>query len=344
MIPSIAEVLKKEGAVLEVFALTRRDGRALPVLLEANLKVHIREGGNKDHIHAYLWLKEKLLDFKPSLIWSSVARASTLCLVLGKQLSISQVCWQHMANLKFSTYLIFYILRRCPVMWVGDSEAVSQITARRFHLPKERISTWTLFQSKPDAKQTTPWNQGQTFRIGTFGRLHSDKGFDILLKALSLIRQRHSRLNLKFEVIIGGDGKEKTKLLHLKQQINCNNVNFIGYVNDAENFLASLHLYVQPSREEGFCIGVHEAMQAGLAVIASNVGQIPYTIDEGKNGWLIPVEDVELLADRITYALHNPEKLFAMGQAGRRKVNALYSIEKFRQSGQQILQKLKFAN
>ena len=81
-------------------------------------------------------------------------------------------------------------------------------------------------------------------------------------------------------------------------------------------------------------------MQAGLPVIASTVGQISYTVEDGVSGWLVPPQDVTALADALANALSHPEKLAAMGQAARARVTPLYSAEKFSQAGQSILERL----
>lgn len=82
-IPAVTRVLRNAGAHVEVFALTRRDGRALPPMLADGLQVHIREGGDRDHWAAARWLDRELTAYRPTLIWTSVARASLIGLLLG---------------------------------------------------------------------------------------------------------------------------------------------------------------------------------------------------------------------------------------------------------------------
>ena len=108
-IPAVTRVLRNVGAHVEVFALTRRDGRALPAMLKDGLDVHIREGGDYDHLQAYFWLDKKIAEFKPTLIWTSVARASIIGLLLGKKYNVPVVCWQHMTTLKFSRVVLYYL-------------------------------------------------------------------------------------------------------------------------------------------------------------------------------------------------------------------------------------------
>lgn len=340
-IPAVTRVLRNAGCYVEVFALTRRDGRALPAMLADGLKVHIREGGDYDHLEAYRWLDEKIAEYKPTLIWTSVARASIIGLLLGRKFTIPVVCWQHSAALKFSRFLLFYLLRKQPVIWVGDSDVVSIITAKRFNVPKEKMATWPLFSFDPNAPQAKPWKQGQILRLGSLGRLDPPKAYDLLIDALELLKKRDFTASVPFEILIAGHGGERDKLLRKAELAGvANQIRLVGYADKPKAFLASLHVYLQPSRFEGFAIAVHEAMQAGLPVIATSVGQIPYTVETGSSGWLVPPCDVTALADALAEALSHPEKLAHMGQAAKARVYPRYSAEAFKNAGESILDRL----
>lgn len=340
-IPAVTRVLRNAGCYVEVFALTRRDGRALPAMIADGLTVSLREGGDYDHIDAYRWLDEKIAEFKPTLIWTSVARASIIGLLIARKYRVPVVCWQHSAALKFSRFFLFYLLRKQPVMWVGDSDMVSAITAKRFMVPEQKMATWPLFSVNLNAPQANPWQQGQTLRLGSLGRLIPAKAYDLLIDALGLLKKRGFISPVPFEIFIAGDGGDREKLL-LKAELAgvAHQVHLVGYADKPQEFLASLHVYLQPSRIEGFAIAAHEAMQAGLPVIATSVGQIPYTVEAGRSGWLVPSCDVTALADALADALSHPEKLAAMGQAAKARVYPRYSAETFRQAGESILNRL----
>lgn len=340
-IPAVTRVLRNAGAHVEVFALTRRDGRALPPMLADGLQVHVREGGNRDHWAAYRWLDREIATYKPDLIWTSVARASLIGLLLGKKYSVPVVCWQHNATLKWTRLLPFYVLRKRPVMWIGDSDMVTKITAERFGVPPERMASWPLFSVNPDAPQARPWQPGQTLRLGCLGRLHTQKGYELLIEALVQLKQRGFKSSTPFEIQIAGDGREREALTAVLQRSGITEVHLIGFVDRPQDFLAGLHLYLQPSRVEGFCIAVHEAMQASLPVIASAVGQIPYSLEHKRSGWLLPPGDVEALANALAEALSHPERLAAMGQAARARVLPLYSADTFKRAGESILERLR---
>ncbi|MBX9902014.1 MAG: glycosyltransferase [Burkholderiaceae bacterium] len=341
-VPMVTRVLRNAGAQLEVFILTKRDGRAIAPMLADGLTVHVREGSGRDHIAAYRWLEQQLAAYQPNLLWTSLTRSTAIGLSLGKRLGIPVVCWQHNAFLQPLRELLLYFLRKRPVMWVGDSDMVSAETAKRFKVPAERLACWPLFAVTPDAPQSIPWQAGQTLRLGSIGRLHMQKGYDILIAALAQLKQRGFVAATPFELVIAGDGREQENLLEAAKQAGvADQIRFLGYAEHPRTFLSSLHLYLQPSRFEGFCIAMHEAMQASLPVIASRVGQMPYTIEANSSGWLVPPNDVNALADALAEALSHPERLSNMGQAARARVYPRYSAEAFQLAGENILARLE---
>ena len=338
--PAVIRVLRNVGAHVEVFVLTRRDGRALAPMLADGLQVYVRDGRGNDLLGSYRWLDSQLTAYQPTLIWTSLTRATIIGLLLGKRDGIPVVCWQHNAFLKIFRRLLLWILRKQPAMWVGDSDMVTALTAKRFNVPPERIASWPLFAVDSNAPQAKPWQPGQTLRLGSLGRLHPQKGYDLLMDALALLNQRGFVSPVPFEIAIAGDGRDRERLLSAAQRIGFTGLQLVGYVEQPKEFLATLHVYLQPSRFEGFCIAMHEAMQASLPVIASTVGQMPYTV-EVSSGWLVPPGDVSALADGLAEMLTHPERLAAMGQAARARVFPRYSAEAFRQAGESILERLK---
>ena len=114
-------------------------------------------------------------------------------------------------------------------------------------------------------------------------------------------------------------------------------VRFVGFVAHPAEFLAGLHGYVQTSRKEGFCIAAHEAMQAGLPVIATRVGELVHSVRPGETGWLCEVGDVETLAQAMLALASDPAAAAAMGRAGRDDVMDRYAPERFRKVGERLL-------
>jgi len=94
-------------------------------------------------------------------------------------------------------------------------------------------------------------------------------------------------------------------------------------VNSVQRFSKVI---IQKSIREGFCLCVTEALWKGTPVVASNVGGIPYQIDDGRSGFLVEPQDNEGFADRIVHILQNPDEAKAVGEAAREKVRREFLI------------------
>ena len=332
-VPAVLGVLRDGGAEVAVFALTARDRRGETAMRAAGLDVHVRDGGETDHVAALHWLDVTLKDWAPTHLWTSLTRATLLGQIVGVQRGWPVVSWQHAAFLKPANRVLLRATQRLSRLWVGDSTAVTQLTAERLHVPPERLVQWSIFRADTEALQATPWQLGQPIRIGSLGRLHRVKGYDVLVEALALLDT-----STPYEMVIAGDGAERDALEARAKALGIDTLRLAGYAADPAAFLASCHLYVQPSRSEGLCVAAHEAMQAGLPVIASAVGELPGSIVEGETGFTVPPGDPVALAAALSRALADPAQLTLMGQAGRERVLATFGPDRFAATGFAILE------
>ncbi|PIQ37009.1 MAG: glycosyltransferase [Lysobacterales bacterium CG17_big_fil_post_rev_8_21_14_2_50_64_11] len=340
-VPAVTRVMRNAGAQVKVFALTRRDGRALPAMLADGLDVATREGGEKDHLAAARWLDRELAQYQPSHVWTSLSRASVIGLVHGWRHHLPVVVWQHNAYLNATGRRLLHLLRKRPALWVSDSERVDRLTAERFQVPAQQRVIWPLFAADPHAPQATPWREGETLRLGSLGRLNTIKGYDVLLAALARLQAGGFAPPTPFSITIAGDGEEHSALAAAARAIGFDALHLPGFTEQPRAFLAGLHLYLQPSRAEGLCIAMHEAMQAGLPVIASAVGQMADTLEPGHSGWLVPAGDADALADALRTALSQPQQLAAIGATARARVLARFSESAFREAGEAALARLR---
>lgn len=130
--------------------------------------------------------------------------------------------------------------------------------------------------------------------VSTVGRLHSQKGQDVLLEAWALLGDLKSDWTLR--IVGSGDELDSLKLRAAKLAIE-RSVRFVGQKKDVNTELEQASLFVLPSRVEGFPNALLEAMAMGCACIATDgVGACAELIESGVNGELVPVDDVEALA------------------------------------------------
>ena len=339
-VPAVTRVLRDHGAEVRLFALTPRDRRALPPIAESGLEAEVREGGERDHLAAYAWLDRAIRRYAPDCIWTSLTRATAIGQMVGLRRGIPVVSWQHAAYLKPANLRLLRATRNLSTLWVADSESVAALTAERLRVPPGRLMTWPIFAADPTAPVARPWRQGEALRVGSLGRLHRVKGYDVLVDALAILRARGFEPAAPFEIVIGGEGGEREAIDAAARAAGLDMVRLAGFTDRPRDFLAGLHLYLQPSRSEGLCVAVHEAMQAGLPTIVSAVGEMPWSVQHGATGLVVPPADPEALADALAAMLSAPDQLAAMGAASRQRVLDRFSVAAFSAAGGSVLERL----
>ncbi len=155
------------------------------------------------------------------------------------------------------------------------------------------------------------------------GRLEEAKGVSTLLEAFAIVRKRHPRARL----LLGGEG-DRARYEELARRAGLGDaVHFLGWVDgDAKRqLLARAAVFVLPSRYEGQPMGLLEAMSFGVPCVATRVGGIPDIINDGRNGLLVRVGDVDDLAEAISRLLGAPHLRRELGQAGLATVDTHFS-------------------
>ena len=114
-------------------------------------------------------------------------------------------------------------------------------------------------------------------------------------------------------------------------------VEFLGYVADVERLYADSAVFALPSRSEGLSIAVCEAMAAGVAVVATDVGETRDAVVPGVNGELFAVGDVNALAGHIASILDDDARRERMGRAARATILELCSRERVSAINERLL-------
>lgn len=336
-VPAITQVMRENGHEVIVLALTRRDGRAIKPMLQAGLTVHVREGGRKDHLPALLWLDREIGEQRPDVVWTSLTRATLLGQLVGFRRRLPVVSWQHSARLKPANARLLRLMRGLSRLWIADSTCVELETERKLGLPSDKLTCWPIFRADNAFPVAPAWSAPSPVRIGSLGRLHPVKGYDVLCAAVKLL-QKMADIPA-FEVHIAGEGEERDRLAALIARDNLP-VILDGYNADPRQFLSTLHVYVQPSHWEGLCLAAHEAMLCGVPVIASEAGELPHTITQSC-GRIVPPDNPEALALALADLLRAPERLSDMGRIGRARVLDRFDADSFDRRGAEILARLE---
>jgi glycosyltransferase involved in cell wall biosynthesis len=157
------------------------------------------------------------------------------------------------------------------------------------------------------------------------GRLHMQKGLDVLLQALAMLPPHLRDVS---RLVLVGDGPEKASLQRLAAQLGLlRMVEFRGWVDrkDIAAIYATADIFVFPSREEGMPNAVLEAMASGLPIIATRISGSEELVVTGKNGILAEVEDVPALAAALGQLMTDATLRDRMGRASRERIEERYS-------------------
>lgn len=147
------------------------------------------------------------------------------------------------------------------------------------------------------------------------GRLTHQKGYDVLLDALSLLPP-----DADFTVSIAGDGPERAVLEARAQVLGLSaRVRWLGELRPLEvaRLMDDADAFLLPSRYEGMSNAALEALARGRPILVTDCGGIDRYIDPA-SGWVVPRDDANALAGALTEALlMDRERLRSMGRAAR---------------------------
>jgi len=154
--------------------------------------------------------------------------------------------------------------------------------------------------------------------VGTLGTHSRQKGFDVLLDALTCLDGVHATLI--------GDGPARDDLRAYAERHFADRVTFPGRVPSVEPHLAGFDVAAFPSRWEGFGLVAAEAMAAGTPVVASDIPAFREVV--GDAGILVPPEDPVALAEGIAGLLNSPGHAADLADRGRERVREHFAIER----------------
>ncbi|MBU4463314.1 MAG: glycosyltransferase family 4 protein, partial [Proteobacteria bacterium] len=150
--------------------------------------------------------------------------------------------------------------------------------------------------------------------VGTAGRLTPVKGQRYLIEAARKIVDVKPDTTFVFL----GDGELLNELKNMAFRLGIReNVKFLGWRPDVAEVMSTFDIFVLPSLNEGMGRVLVEAMAMGKPIVASDVGGIADLVVDGKNGFLVPAADVEIMVVRINDLLESAEKRKKMGENGK---------------------------
>ena len=165
--------------------------------------------------------------------------------------------------------------------------------------------------------------------ITAVGRIVPDKGFDYFVDTARLVLKK-SQNNVHF-IIAGGEENDTFTNL-LKQKVIdysiANNFHFLGFRVDVADILATSDIFVLSSRKEGHPYVMLEAMASECAIVASNCAGVDETIEEGISGFIVPIGDINAMAERLISLIDSIELRDSLVKAAKKRIKAFFTADK----------------
>lgn len=157
------------------------------------------------------------------------------------------------------------------------------------------------------------------------GRLHSQKGFDILLEAVPGLLAKFDNLH----VLIAGEGPQRRELAErIDSSPAAGRIRLLGRRDDVPELMRAADLFVHPARWEGMPNVILEAMAAGLPIVATDVEGVAELLGCEESGLIVPPEDSDALAAAISRLLSDPTLAARLGRTARERASTVFSWEK----------------
>lgn len=198
---------------------------------------------------------------------------------------------------------------------------------REFELLPEIVPSSVVNGSGVDVAEysVAPLPDNPSFLL--IARLLGDKGVREYAQAAQLVKAVYPEAVFRLVGWID-DNPDVITQRELDQWVDSGLLEFLGRLDDVRPAISDCSVYVLPSYREGTPRTVLEAMAMGRAVITTDAPGCRETVVDGDNGFLVPVKDVNALADAMIKMVATPGLAASMGERSRRIAEEKYDVHK----------------
>jgi glycosyltransferase involved in cell wall biosynthesis len=173
--------------------------------------------------------------------------------------------------------------------------------------------------------------------VGVVGRLSPQKAHHVLFQAVAKCLPDVPSLRL----VVIGDGELAPQLRRSAEELGIGHrTTFLGTRRDVPGLLPGLDVSGLSSVHEGVPIALMEAMAAGVPIVASDCGAVRDIVEDGEQGYVIPVGDTGRFADRLGVLAADPDLRARLGKAARARAEREFGIERTARGYEELLTEL----
>ncbi|MFN4226732.1 MAG: glycosyltransferase [Candidatus Ratteibacteria bacterium] len=322
MILTLAKNLNKDTFEV-IFFCIKGEGKFTKKLRNENFKVYVvnLKKNPFSFITLFFLIKKENLDILQSFLFV----ANILGRIYGRILKIKLIISSQRSTDPWRKWYHWF-LERITLRWVNliisNSYSAREILIKKGKIPRKKIKVIPNGIEIPEKIEKI--EKKDYIVVGSIGNLKKAKGYFYLIEASKIVIEKYK--NVRFYIL--GDGELKQEILK-KIKENGLEQYFVltGYVEDIYDYLKIFDIFVLPSLWEGCPVSLLESMGYGIASIATDVGDVPYIIENGQTGYIVKKGDYKKIAEKIIELIENKSLREKIGQKAREKVKKDFCFE-----------------
>ena len=301
---------------------------------------------------------------KPDIVHVHTPAAAVLGRIAAKKAKVPIVIYtahgfyfhKNMSHIKYNIILKIekYLAKHYTDFIFTQSEEDRKTALENNFIDKSKILTigngadvWGEFNPKNIEEDKInelykEFNLNKNDKIVTFiGRVVKEKGIIDLLEAFNNVKVNDGK---KIKLILVGDTAQDERDKDTKKKLEKYKANpniiITGYREDINNILYITDIFCLPSYREGMPRSIIEAMAMECAVIATNIRGSREEVIDGKTGFLVPVNSINILSDKIKKLIEDDKLLKEMKNTGRRRAEKLFNEKEIVKKQLEVFKKL----
>lgn len=296
-------------------------------------------GLNFKHMHELTQFMEKE---KPDVIHTHLYSAIYLVPYYLKDRKCAKIHTVHSVA-EYELGPVHRLIQKFAYKFLGEipvsiSDSVKQSILKEY---KGIKSTPLIYNGIDCSRFNIPHIEHEDIVIINVAGLSDVKNQGMLIKAFAQVKKTIKEARLR----IVGEGEERVKLEGLIHDLKLEDcVELMGVRDDVEQLLAQADIFVLSSKKEGMPLSILEALAAGLPVISTDVGGARDVVKDGENGYIVPVDNIQAMSDRIKLLALDKAKRIEISQINRKyaeNFDLLIMAEKYEELYYKVLEENK---